>query len=293
MAGGRGRLYLSCKLAGQIVVINAATGAVERRLTVPEPVAVNLSPGGRLYVVSGGTKVLAFDNDLGEPKTVLEGLTAATSIAVDAAGQMYVGCGNPDNQIKVFAPSGQLVKTIGRAGGRALVGPWTSDGVRFVDGLALDAAGKLWVMENDTTPKRVSVWNVETGALVREMFGATSYGASGGAICPDDPLVVVGQGCEWRIDPKTGHAVCTAVITRAGMESSRFATIPNAGTYLLVASTESGAVGPLHIPAIGRRTIQTADRNVLRRRSGARVASQRPRQTFGREANHDLVRCQR
>ena len=247
MAGGRGQLYLSSKLAGQIVVIHAATGAVEQRLNVAEPVALTLSPGGRLYVISGGTKVLAFDKGLEAPKTVLEGLTAATSIAVDAAGQMYVGCGDPDNQIKVFAPSGKLVKTIGRAGGRALVGPWTADGMRFVESVALDAAGKLWVMENDNAPKRVSAWNVETGVLAREMFGSTSYGAPGGAICPDDPLVVVGQGCEWRIDPKTGYAACTAVITRDGMESSRFATIPNAGTYLLVASTESGAVGPLHI----------------------------------------------
>ncbi len=69
-----------------------------------EPLAVSLSPGGRLYVVSAGTKVLAFDKELGEPKTVLEGLTAATSIAVDAAGKMYVGCGDPDNQVKVFDP---------------------------------------------------------------------------------------------------------------------------------------------------------------------------------------------
>ena len=164
LAGRQGRLYLSSRLAGQIVVFDGATGAVERRLNVPEPVAISLAPGGQLYVVSGGTKVLAFDEDLGEPKTVLKGLTAATSIAVDAAGQMYVGCGDPDNQIKVFAPSGQLVKTIGRAGGRALVGPWTSDGMRFVDGVALDAAGKLWVMENDCIAQARSAFGMSKPA---------------------------------------------------------------------------------------------------------------------------------
>ena len=133
--------------------------------------------------------------------------------------------GDPDNQIKVFSPPGKLVKAIGRPGGRALVGPWTRDGVRFVDGMALDAAGKLWVMENDESPKRVSVWNVETGELVREMFGSTSYGAPRRRDLSRRSAGRRRQGCEWRIDPKTGHAACTAVITRGGMENSRFATL--------------------------------------------------------------------
>jgi hypothetical protein len=247
LIGGGGKLYLGAKLEDQLVVLDAATGAVLKRIAVSKPIAVTLAPGGQLYVVSEGTKVLAFGENLSSPKTVLDGLTAATAIAVDAAGQMFVGCADPDNQIKVFSPSGLLVKAIGRPGGRALVGPWTGDGVRFVDGVALDSAGKLWVMENDWKPKRVSVWNVGSGALEREMFGATDYGAHGGAICPDDPLVVVGHACEWRIDPKTGRAACTAVITRDGMECSRFVTVPDGRTYLFVESTESGAVGPLHI----------------------------------------------
>ncbi len=223
-------------------------GPLSNAIAVSKPDAVTPSPGGQLYVVSEGTKVLAFGADLAAPKTVLNGLTAATAIAVDAAGQMFVGCGDPDNQIKVFAPSGQLVKTIGRAGGRALVGPWTSDGVRFVDGVALDSTGKLWVMENDWTPKRVSVWYVETGKLAHEMFGATDYAAHGGAICPDDPLVVVGHPSEWRIDAQTGQAACTAVITRDGMDCSRFVTIPDGRTYLFVETTDlGGALGRLCI----------------------------------------------
>ena len=294
MAGGGGQLYLSSKLAGQIVVFDAATGAVQWRMTVPEPSAISISPSGRLYVVSGGTKVLAFDDDLGAPKTVLEGLTAATSIAVDAAGQMYVGCGDPDNQIKVFSPSGKLVKAIGRAGGRALVGPWTSDGVRFVDGLALDAAGKLWVMENDGLPKRVSVWNVETGAWCARCSAPTSYGAPGGAICPTDPLVVVGQGCEWRIDPKTGQAACTAVITRDGMENSRFATSARrANVSVRRQHRGGGASAAAHLPAIGRWPVQAANGDLST--STTRATNCRPaaRQAVRRQKNHALVRRQR
>ena len=160
---------------------------------------------------------------------------------------MYVGCGDPDNQIKVFGPSGQLVKTIGRAGGRALVGPWTADGVRFVDGLALDAAGKLWVMENDKLPKRVSVWNVETGGWCARCSARPAMARQAARFVPTIPWSSSDMGCEWRIDPKTGQAACTAVITRDGMENSRFATSPDGRTYLFVYSTAAASASPLRI----------------------------------------------
>ena len=82
--------------------------------------------------------------------------------------------------------------------------------------------GRLWVMEADASPKRVSVWDVASGKLEKEFFGPTSYGAMGGAICPSDPLTMVGQGCEWKLDATTGKATCVSVITRDGMQVSRF-----------------------------------------------------------------------
>jgi len=47
---------------------------------------------------------------------------------------------------------------------------------------------------------------VKWGGLYQEFFGPTSYGALGGAINPRDPMTMVGQGCEWKLDPKTGEA---------------------------------------------------------------------------------------
>ncbi len=177
LTSGAGKLYLGSKLADQVVVLDAATGAVLKRIGVPKPLAVTLSPSGQLFVLSEGTKVLSFGSDLGTPKTAIDDLTAATALAVDGKGQIYVGLGNPDNQIKVFSADGKAIQAIGRPGGRAIEGPWTPDGMRFVDGMTLDSAGKLWVMENDRSPKRVSVWDAQSGKLVREMFGCTSYGA--------------------------------------------------------------------------------------------------------------------
>ena len=146
--------------------------------------------------------------------------------------------GDPLNYIKELANADNAearVLQIGRTGGRALLGPWQPDGVRFVKSMAVDADGKLWVVEADATPKRVSVWNTKTGELVHEFFGATSYGALGGAISPLDPNIMVGQGCEWQLDPHTGRARCAAVITRDGMENSRFGIGANGRLYLAVA----------------------------------------------------------
>ncbi len=46
---------------------------------------------------------------------------------------------------------------------------------------------------------------------------------------------MVGQGCEWRLDPLTGRAACTAVITRDGISNSRFGIGNKGRLYLAVA----------------------------------------------------------
>jgi hypothetical protein len=46
-----------------------------------------------------------------------------------------------------------------------------------ISGMAVDSRGKLWVAEDDGAPRRVSVWDTQTGALKKELFGASSYGA--------------------------------------------------------------------------------------------------------------------
>ncbi|MEZ0265154.1 MAG: hypothetical protein ACAI43_10540, partial [Phycisphaerae bacterium] len=108
--------------------------------------------------------------------------------------------------------------------------------------LAVDRQGQLWVAEDDAYPRRVSVWDAKTGAFKREYFGATHYGATGGAVLPTDKHVVIGQGCEWRIDPQTGKSVCLGTITREGMGGSRFGFGQNGRLYL--ATTPGWLHGP-------------------------------------------------
>lgn len=166
--------------------------------------------------------------------------------AYAADGLNFTWKGEPENQI-VVRKEGREIRRIGRPGGRALLGPWQADGLRLVADMTLDAAGKLWVAEADGWPKRVSVWDPVSGKLLREFFGSTGYGALGGAINPLDPDIMIGQGCEWRLDPQSGHAHCTGVVTRDGMENSRFAVGTNGKLYLAVAEKWAFESGPVRI----------------------------------------------
>jgi sugar lactone lactonase YvrE len=231
------RIYLSFTQNDTIMVVDAKTRKLIRTLQVPAP--GTLSVGGpdsaagqeMIYVLSGGTKVLGLKVADGSVSKLVEGLSNAVAMTVDRQGRIYVGEREPDQQIKIFDNTGKPVGTIGRKGGRPLLGPWVADGFAFINGIALDGDGKLWVAENDAFPKRVTAWNVASGQLIKEFFGPTHYGASGGAISPLDPNVMAGEGCEWKLDPKTGRAVCTGVFERSEANFARFC-VANKKLYL-------------------------------------------------------------
>jgi hypothetical protein len=233
VAAGGGKIYLSFTGTSNVVVLDGKTGRQINILNVPKPGALQIS-GGKLYAIAEGKRVEAYDLTNGGGRTAVDGLTNATALAV-RADRIYVGTREPDNQVKVFDLQGKALSTLGRAGGRNLSGKWTPDGLRFIQSIALAADGKLWVAEQDSYPRRMSAWDTKTATLWKEFFGETTYGALGGAINPLDPNVMVGQGCEWRLDPKTGQATCMAVITRAGMENSRFGVGNNGRLYLAIA----------------------------------------------------------
>ncbi len=245
LAAGDGKLYLAFTAANAVLVVDGATGKTLRKLDVPAPQSLATASGGPLYVVSAHHEILAIDLASGASRPFVTGLADAHGVAVGKDGRVYVGLRGADQQVHVYGADGKRLATIGRPGGRPLLGPWHADGMAFPAGLAIDADGKLWVAEDDDKPKRISVWNAASGAFEREFFGPTSYGALGGAIDPVDPGLVAGQGCEWRIDAKDGHATCLGVITRDGMENARFATGSNGKLYLAVATNWNYHTGPL------------------------------------------------
>jgi outer membrane protein assembly factor BamB len=246
LAARDGKLYLSvnsaCYLRQQadkpnlVAVVDAQTRQLLRTWKVASPRHLYAVNEKLVYVVSASTTVLALDASNGTTRTVIANLHNATGITVDKQGRIYVGVGDPDNQVKIFTPEGKFLRAIGRPGGRRLIGPWQPEGMAFIAGIAVDRDGKLWVTEADAAPKRVSTWDLETGKFVQEYFGATAYGALGGAINPLDPCLMVGHGCEWRIDRQTGRAACLGCFVRGGVSNARFGVGANGRLYLAVAS---------------------------------------------------------
>ena len=154
---------------------------------------------------------------------------------VGSDGLVYIATGAPDHQIRVLK-NGREIRRIGKKGGRRLSGKWDKDGVYNVADIAIDAKGSLWVAEADSLPRRFSKWNSKTGAFEAEFFGSTVYGALGGAICPADPHIMIGQGCEWRLDGKSTRAQCVGYVSRAAnWGCSRFGRGPNGEIYCAIA----------------------------------------------------------
>ncbi|HEY3325333.1 MAG TPA: sugar-binding protein [Planctomycetota bacterium] len=242
-----GKLFLSYTKENAIMVVDAKTGKLERTLNVPAPTSMARRTENTFCVVSGESEVLVLQTNGASSGTLVVGLKNIKGIATDKDGNLYVSVRDPDQQVKVFNKEGKQIAEIGRKGGRAKIGKWTPDGMLEPAGITIDSQGKLWVMEADTAPKRVSVWDSKTGKFIKEFFGPSSYGALGGAINPVDPSIMVGQGCEWKLDSQTGRSTCLGTIVRTGMENSRFAVGSNGKLYLAVAGNWSYNVGPLNI----------------------------------------------
>jgi outer membrane protein assembly factor BamB len=226
-----GRLYLTQDNA--IRVLDAETGKQLGAVDVTKPGDLEAASDGTIYVLSAGNQVLRLKEN-GTTTVVVRGLKNARGLALDKNGEIYVGVLEPNHQVRVFAQNGKLIRSIGKRGGREL-GPWEQNRLHSINGLRVDARGMLWVAEQNDRPKRFSCWDSENGSFVKEFFGPTAYGALGGAISPEDPLVMVGSGCEWRLDPETGRARCVGLFHRGGMQNSRFGQGPDGRLYVAVA----------------------------------------------------------
>ncbi len=225
-----------------VAVLDAAGGQRQATWEVPSPTAL-AAAGGRVLVLSGPTKVLALDPATGKAAPVLTGLTAGRDIALTADGRLLVLEGEPVCRVGVYRLDGgkaRLVRTLGREGGRDATGPWVADALRNPVSVDVDADGRAWVAEANHTPKRFVVWDIAGGQVVREFFGPTHYGASGGAINPRDRNLMIGSGCEWRLDANTGRATCLGVLDSSVHSFACFREGPGGRLYLFVARTARG-----------------------------------------------------
>lgn len=124
------------------------------------------------------------------------------AMSPDSKGIYVSDRGLSENMVRVFTyPKGLPVGSIGRPGGRAVVGSYTPDGLYRPAGLAFDRTGRLWVAEEDGSPRRLSAWLPygKYGKLVAEYFSIADY-ADGINLDPAQPEQLTANGSRWLID---------------------------------------------------------------------------------------------
>jgi len=198
-------VWIAYHTQGCIRAYDALTGNAQPALdiNIEKPVGLFAQENHTLLAVSGkrvvkvdlATKIIT--------PVVTTGLSAPYGVMADRAGIIYVSDWRDAFQVKVFAPTGKFLRAIGTPGGRAVLGKWDRNGMLLPRGIAVTHAGKLWVAEDDTTPRRVSVWNAATGAFQRDYIGPTPYG--GGSpfwFEPGDQTIVHTMGTRFSLDWK-------------------------------------------------------------------------------------------
>ena len=159
--------------------------------------------GPKAVITTSGKDVVLIDTETYKVTPLFAGkLTNPMGLGVDDKMNVYVGEGEPLHQVLVFAPDGTLTKTLGKIGRRE-IGPFDPDNLDSPWGVDIDHLGRVWVCEHTDYPKRVSVWDMQTGKCVNHVFGPTQYGG-GGCIDPADDSRLFYKGMEFSRDRATG-----------------------------------------------------------------------------------------
>lgn len=229
---------------GAVMTVDADGGKRLALHPLSEPAAgIHAVAGDAVYVVAASGTVSRIDMKAGSTKRLFQGPKDALCVFRHADGRFFIGVGGNEHQVLIYDRNGKRIGAVGKASSGRKVGPFDPQAMMEPGSVLVDAKGRLWVTEKDFFPKRVSVWDVKTGKLLKEFYGPTHYGASGGAIHPGDPNVMVGEGCEWRLDPQTGRARCTYVIERSTHGHAAFRRGSNGRWYLIFLIGRHGTTG--------------------------------------------------
>lgn len=266
-----GRIYLSFTEPGFIAVLDSGTGKYVTTISGPEvgPMALSTTPMrdpfdsekmlvadfGMVTIASRAVSYFIMPHDppwiaANSTRLLPEG-ERITALAMrgdtmeSGDVQLYLGLDAPLYQVQARPATDPREPTFeaGRPGGRRGRGPWEPDVLGRIRAMAIDSRDRLWVAEGGSRPPRFSVWSTDgkKGLLLSEYFGPASPGALGGAIFPHDPDIMVGNNCEWRIDPESGRASCLGVIPGREIVEAQFAVAEN-GRDDLSAKHDDGSV---------------------------------------------------
>ena len=205
-------LYCSLQLDDKIVAFNWKTGVKVKEYAVAKPCGLAVDRQGRVLAASA-EQLVRIDPASGQvAPLVASGLAAPYGVAVDSGGRIYVTDRGKAMQVKVFDADGKPAGTIGKAGGRPAVGRYDPQGMFNPAGITIDTEGKVWVMEEDHMPKRVSVWSKD-GKLLGDLLGPGAYAVEGVAD-EANPKFVNTHNVLFEVDYATGKARTVATLTR-------------------------------------------------------------------------------
>jgi len=194
-----------------LITVHAATGEILHVWKVPTPGRLAGRPDGSLAVLSGDRLLAVRDGQI--EKVIVDGLDKPSGVAVSATGELYISQAGARQQVQVFDAAGARLRTVGREGGRPAIGTYDASGMYMPGGLDLDAKGRLWVAETTDGPKRIGVWDAQTGANLKEFFGGSYYFAYG-FIDSARPNEILAHHVLWEIDWKTGKTIPKTTIWR-------------------------------------------------------------------------------
>lgn len=187
---------VSVPLDNEIVFFDTKAQKEIATFKIPKPRGLAFDNQGHLYVCSD-KQVLEYTISrqqqgdsiavqLSSPRSFTQTpLEEPYALAISRAGVVCVADHGASHQVKVFSPTGQLLRTIGNPGGQQL-GKYDENRMYRPNGLAIDNQNRLWVAENSWAPKRVSLWKIADGSLVHIWYGPPQYGG-GGTIDPQKP----------------------------------------------------------------------------------------------------------
>ncbi len=201
MAARDGKLYVSLRVSGEVVVYNGEDMKELARWKIAKPAGLAFSKDGKLYAISDKSVVQIDLKSGAATPVVMAGLEAPVGLAIDSSGSFFISEWGAAHCVKVFDAKGKALRSIGLPGGRAWLGKYDPKGMLLPRGIAIDRENHLWVCEDDSQPRRISVWDAKSGAFIREFIGGTIYGAvNGGMLDPKDPSRAISAGCWFEID---------------------------------------------------------------------------------------------
>jgi hypothetical protein len=174
---------------------NATAGQVSeiRRWNIPGLQGIHANEAGELYVMAGTTLRKYSDvnwttGELGSFISLIDDLEHPRRIK-EKNGELFISDWGDAHQIKVFSPSGEFKRAIGKASDGRQQGLFDETRMQNPLGFDIDSSGTLWLAEASSMPKRFSKWNSQGSggsAFIKAYYGPPRY-AGNGYLDPVDP----------------------------------------------------------------------------------------------------------